>query len=549
MNQVSLNQTLLLVSDDSEVIQFLLKINKDDHFCFDIKIISSSEIELDTLLGDNPVILDMDIPKIKDAVCIDGRRKPGAPIVILKRKYEINEMRSYFKSAALDCVCKPLTADAACSVLQELKKAVLEAKLNEEIKNESSKTMPALRVSFAYNLLYGNIQNFEEVVGWCQLLGLSSIPNATFVFQIDDFVKFSKNQSKQFQDAIRNKIILLARKYIVNKLGEILTIGIAKDQFVIMLPLPRQKNSRDYKTFAKQLALEVKEYVKKNSENTITIGIGNCCENILKLYESFEEALYAHKYKFFFGKDMIFHIDDLEPFSNEVVLLPDQDVMFIANKIRAADFQGIHESIELLLERMFTSKKADPGIYKLQILELSASLARSAIHGGANPKEIYSLHLANASDLVSIENITQMKQWVRNLIQCFVDIACRSNKEHEPNLISVQKALDFIEIHNHTPITLKEVSKHVHLSTNYFCSQFKNVTGMTFIEYITHLRIEKSKKMLLDLNYSIYQIALKVGFNDPRYYSRVFKTKEGKTPKDYRNSMLVKMNVQLKKDS
>ncbi len=92
----------------------------------------------------------------------------------------------------------------------------------------------------------------------------------------------------------------------------------------------------------------------------------------------------------------------------------------------------------------------------------------------------------------------------------------------------------YITEHFSEDLTLEAVSERVHLSSFYFCRLFKECVGMTFRDYVTHLRISKAKALLTYQNYSIKEVSAEVGYVDSNYFSRVFHRLEGVTPSEYR---------------
>ena len=79
-----------------------------------------------------------------------------------------------------------------------------------------------------------------------------------------------------------------------------------------------------------------------------------------------------------------------------------------------------------------------------------------------------------------------------------------------------------------------KVANHVHLNPTYFSTLFKQSTGSSFKEYLNMVRIEESKRLLANTDYSIIDISLATGFEDQSYFSKVFKKFTGLTPKQYR---------------
>lgn len=74
----------------------------------------------------------------------------------------------------------------------------------------------------------------------------------------------------------------------------------------------------------------------------------------------------------------------------------------------------------------------------------------------------------------------------------------------------------------------------MHLHPSYFSTVFKNATGLSFKEYLNKVRIEESKILLQNTDFSIIDIAVAVGFEDQSYFSKVFKKYTGTTPKQFR---------------
>ncbi|OXS53506.1 hypothetical protein B1A99_29470 [Cohnella sp. CIP 111063] len=101
---------------------------------------------------------------------------------------------------------------------------------------------------------------------------------------------------------------------------------------------------------------------------------------------------------------------------------------------------------------------------------------------------------------------------------------------------SITHIVEFLERHYDQDITLRSAAEQIFMNPSYFSSLFKKKTGVNFVRYLQKLRIEKSKKLLLDPKYKIYEIATKIGFSDEKYFFKVFKSVTGITPNEYRDN-------------
>ncbi|MFY9417094.1 MAG: AraC family transcriptional regulator, partial [bacterium] len=99
---------------------------------------------------------------------------------------------------------------------------------------------------------------------------------------------------------------------------------------------------------------------------------------------------------------------------------------------------------------------------------------------------------------------------------------------------TIAQAKRYMAQHFAKQLTLEEVARQVHLSPYYFSRLFKEREGLTFIEYLTNLRLEEAKRLLLKTEDKIEAIARRVGYGEANYFSRLFKRKVGMSPSEYR---------------
>lgn len=99
---------------------------------------------------------------------------------------------------------------------------------------------------------------------------------------------------------------------------------------------------------------------------------------------------------------------------------------------------------------------------------------------------------------------------------------------------AVVKARRFVDAHHAEELSLSRVARAVNASATYFSKRFKETTGMTFIDYLGRVRVEKAKNLLRNPNLRISAIALEVGFQSVSQFNRTFKKVTGRPPKQLR---------------
>ena len=106
----------------------------------------------------------------------------------------------------------------------------------------------------------------------------------------------------------------------------------------------------------------------------------------------------------------------------------------------------------------------------------------------------------------------------------------------EPPVIA--RAKEYIQEHQTENLRLGHVARACETSTFYFCKMFKKVTGINFTDYLSRVRIENSKNLLLNPNLRVSEIAFEVGFQSLTHFNRVFKKVLGQSPTEYRAQLL-----------
>lgn len=108
-------------------------------------------------------------------------------------------------------------------------------------------------------------------------------------------------------------------------------------------------------------------------------------------------------------------------------------------------------------------------------------------------------------------------------------------RDAEPPQIT--RARQLIETLYREDLSLAAIARQVGMSTFYFCKKFKTATGVNFTHYVSRVRVEKAKSLLLNPNYRISEIGFEVGFQSLSHFNRVFKSVAGKSPTEYRNQL------------
>lgn len=107
-------------------------------------------------------------------------------------------------------------------------------------------------------------------------------------------------------------------------------------------------------------------------------------------------------------------------------------------------------------------------------------------------------------------------------------------RQENAELPMIRRAKEFINEHQTEDLSLDRVARAVNTSTFYFCKMFKKATGLNFTEYLSRVRVEKAKELLLNPNLRISEVAYEVGFQSLTHFNRVFRRITGSSPTVFR---------------
>ena len=113
-------------------------------------------------------------------------------------------------------------------------------------------------------------------------------------------------------------------------------------------------------------------------------------------------------------------------------------------------------------------------------------------------------------------------------------LVVRREKDESANMA---RARQFIELHQGEPLSLGRVAHAANISRHYFCKMFKKATGMNFIDYLSRVRVERSKTFLLNPNSRISEAAFASGFQSMTNFNRAFRRIVGRSPTQFRESL------------
>lgn len=280
----------------------------------------------------------------------------------------------------------------------------------------------------------------------------------------------------------------------------------------------------------------VQQDIRDKSGQETAIGIGRSYGNLEDLRTSYYEALDAQKYAAGVGNGAIVHVNHIQQVPALEHGYPQTQKERLLSCIKLSDKDECAKALDEFVQSFRKYLEKRPHILKMRLYELAGSIVDAAITGGGNERQLNDFVTGCFREIDHISDYRTACLWLEQLVERVIAQVARTHKTRTSGMM--EKAKHIIGKKYSTKLSYKDVARELCISSSYFLALFKQETGMTFVDYLTDVRIVRAKELLVDTSMSVTQIALEIGVGNPNYFSSMFKKHTGMTAKDYRSSRM-----------
>lgn len=265
---------------------------------------------------------------------------------------------------------------------------------------------------------------------------------------------------------------------------------------------------------------------------SISIGVSPTFNNIAHLHENYKLAVHILQFKFNLGKGQIIRYEDVqEPLNN-----PSIDLNKLQKDLNILLTSGDEREAQKYVEKLFIQlgkRVSQMGVQNLCFaIIVCAQISLNELN--ITLEEVFGTQELIWKKLLRFSTILDIKQWLINILSFIVKYVAKRSQSESKCLIN--EVMCFIEENYYKKISVQSIAEHFNYNGNYLNNLFKQETGVTLLEYITKVRIETAKKLLVEEpDMKIYEICETVGYQHETYFRNLFKRYTGFSPKEYRN--------------
>lgn len=530
----------IILVDDEEEIREAVKKRVDWEGC-GFELVASVEngqeaMEKCEALNPDVVITDIKMPFV-DGLNLGKwlyEQMPDVKLVVFSGFDDFEYAQKAIQINVTEYLLKPLKADELMCVLKKLKLQIdkeLEEKRNLSVLREHyNETLPILREQFLNNLIDGRILK-EQINLYAERYDLDLGGRFKTVALAGANIEGSGGVLSEASELIP----LSVKKLIDGHLPRFCRfISFVYGDMVAVIAM------MDNKAKVNSL-VEGLNHICKTAmrflEIELSVGIGPLCDTDNLKYAA-AGARSALDYRLILGQGKALYLDDIEPRHSIRLTIDEQDKRDLALAIKI----GSKEDMREWIDRFITSSGAvvQPiAEYRLFLLEMLSELLNIIRSYRLDVIEIFGSDFDGSLSLSNFTSQVQLGDWFLEICQKISAMIKQERKTFTKSLAENAKQF-IIENYSNPGVSVELLCEHLHVSPTYFSTLFKKETGLSFVAYLTKIRLEEAVRLLDTTQDKTYEIADKVGYSEPSYFSYVFRKQFGVSPGKYRSSQEVK---------
>ncbi len=286
-------------------------------------------------------------------------------------------------------------------------------------------------------------------------------------------------------------------------------------------------------------AFSFAESVKHEGEKVegvrIVTAISNPVEHIASISDAFKEASHLLKRCRFTGLSRIVSSNDVgeDALGSDGGSLVLQENDPLVDRLSYAGESEIDQIVSEYISLLGNNGGSFSIIASYLLVDVIMAVSKVIESLGGDVKQVMPEILSRSF----VENAVQSQERfigeVKVILRKLLDWRnSRSSGRYSDVILRAKKFID--ENYADPDICLRSVAQEVNFSPNHFSTVFSQDCGMTFIEYLTQVRIAQAKKLLKSTDRKSADIAYEVGFNDPHYFSFIFEKEVSLSPREWR---------------
>ncbi|MCE5235866.1 MAG: response regulator [Clostridiaceae bacterium] len=526
------NYKAMIVDDEAEVREGIVARLDWEALGFEVVAEAENGLEAIEKAEANEVELlltDIKMPFMDGLTMIAEFRTlhPSAKVVILSGFDDADYARQAIKLGVTEYALKPVNAEELAEVISRMK-AQLDREYGEKLdiaalREKYERALPVMKERFLSELLWRRMSAAEIAAGVAAYdLEIDAAPGK-LVLVFDIAARGAREQPIE-GDLVPISISQLVEETLSGRCRTALCPGLS--QIVAITAW----EGADPVSRAVLLGNDIAARCKRILDVRVTCGVSKRYDSLTGTPDAYTEARNALEYRGEPGLGRAIYIGDAETGGSQGNILDERNERLLLNAVRAGSFAQmaeVAEGLALALE----SLGADSWQRQAYLVSLCNSFNRIVMQYGLSGEAELTERIA--SRMGTVIEPEGVRAWLTEVCTALSGCVTR-RRESAPKLLAEKAARFIAERYGESSLSAEDVCAHLHVSRSYFFEVFKKEMGRSFVQYLTDVRMERALDLLRDPEMKTITVAYAVGYEEPNYFSHVFKRRFGVTPARFR---------------
>lgn len=484
------------------------------------------------------ILSDICMPFI-DGLELSRRAKaiiPTVKIVIFTGYNEFEYAQNAIEIGVSHYLLKPITAEEFKSMLikvkDELDKEHEEKRDLIKLRMQVKHNKKLLTEKFILNLVTNKISNrlISQKINNLEL-SIEGTEYRVAILQSENYTDISLREEWDNDVHLYDFAVLNICNEIIGQSGLIKNV-VSNDGQVIILLSNHNMVSREFNKKIEEVLNNILFYTKKFYNINMFVALGDSYKELKDIHYSYNDALIALEYSVLFGSGKIIYKSDIERRSS----CSEKEYDDLLKELEYSIKMGKNDKINKLIDYLFSSTRFSEisiNVFRTICLRMTTTIIKAYEDLMDEKSKELNIDFSQFNEVFEKNRLEEVKEYYKKLC---VTMANDINKERNNSRLSlINQARDYIyDNYDDINLDINAICEYLNVSSSYFSRLFKKEVNATCIEYITTLRMDKAKELLDNTSMKIYEIAKRIGYENPYYFSYNFKKRTGLKPTQYR---------------
>jgi len=293
----------------------------------------------------------------------------------------------------------------------------------------------------------------------------------------------------------------------------------------VMIYISEKESVEDYTPEKREIIRDIAEQLKdifiQKGNFSVYIGVGSY-RPIEEILVSYDEAIRTVRYE---KETKVCLVEEKDDYMRDMTEYSELKEKFLSS-IKYGEENSFGHLTALVEHISVLNMDAQRNL----VLELVV-LAAKEVYDHEAREDNYIDFMRYASELSHIQTVEELQSWCYKTFRYIMKVLRQRHMDRRSYIL--KNVLGYMEQHYMEELTLQDAADKAGMTPQYFSTLFKQTIGMNFVEWLATHRIKKAMEYLDEPGAMIKEVCFKVGYNDPNYFSRIFKKIKGITPKEY----------------